>query len=310
MLDMEGVAGLIRTAFMQLNIEPSSYGIQVSVPKHLNHATQAELVRLLFDDFGLQSVNLTHQSVLSMLSYNSTSGIVVDIGDRIDIVPIMDGYMLEASASQVPYGGQQLVDHLRHFLVQQRCSLFTDVESYLIRHVLEKLAYVAGPDTSAYNTELNKAKNDPSTVRDSVDLKPFSNGQLPWEEVSLELGRFQVTEGLFHPEAWGLDNPGIQKLVHKAIQDCSVDIRKEMVRSIFLSGGVTLLPNFPERLEAEIDRITPSHLIPKVHASPYRYHAAFLGACVLSNSTTYEQSKISRDEWRTNGAETVRKWKP
>lgn len=37
-----------------------------------------------------------------------------------------------------------------------------------------------------------------------------------------------------------------------------------MVRSIFLSGGVTLLPNFPERLEAEIDRITPSHLIPKV----------------------------------------------
>lgn len=36
--------------------------------------------------------------------------------------------------------------------------------------------------------------------------------------VSLELGRFQVTEGLFHPEAWGLDNPGVQKLVHKAIQ--------------------------------------------------------------------------------------------
>lgn len=29
MLDMEGVAGLIRTAFKQLNIDPSSYGIQV-----------------------------------------------------------------------------------------------------------------------------------------------------------------------------------------------------------------------------------------------------------------------------------------
>lgn len=33
----------------------------------------------------------------------------------------------------------------------------------------------------------------------------------------MELGRFQITEGLFHPEAWGLDNPGVQKLVHKAI---------------------------------------------------------------------------------------------
>lgn len=147
----------------------------------MNVATQAELVRLLFEEFGLQSVNLTHQSVLSLLSYNSNSGIVVDIGERIDIVPIMDGYMLETSASQVPYGGQQLVDHLRHFLVQQRCSLFTDVESFLIRHVLEKLAYVAGPDAGAYNTELNKAKNDPAAVRGAVDLKPFNDGHLPWE---------------------------------------------------------------------------------------------------------------------------------
>lgn len=181
MLDMEGVAGLIRSAFQQLNVDPATYEIQVSLPRRLNHATLAELTRLLFDEFGVQAVNLTHQSVLSMLSYNSTSGIVVDIGERIDIVPIMDGYMLETSASQVPYGGQQLVDHLRHFLVQQRCSLITDVESFLIRYVLEELAYVAGPDAGSYNTELNKAKNDPSSVRGSVDLNPFANGHLPWE---------------------------------------------------------------------------------------------------------------------------------
>jgi len=61
------------------------------LPRNLNQATQTELVRLLFEEFGMQSVNLTHQSVLSLLSYNSTSGIVVDIGERIDIVPIMDG---------------------------------------------------------------------------------------------------------------------------------------------------------------------------------------------------------------------------
>ena len=48
------------------------------------------------------------------------------------------------------------------------------------------------------------------------------------------------------------------------IQDCDIDVRKEMARSIYLSGGVTMLPGFPERLESEIDNITPSHLIPKV----------------------------------------------
>lgn len=89
--------------------------------------------------------------------------------------------MLESGASQVPYGGQQLVDHLRHFLVQQRCSLITEVESYIIRHILEKMAYVAGPDVGSYAIELNKAKSDPSSVRGTVDLRPFSNGHLPWE---------------------------------------------------------------------------------------------------------------------------------
>ena len=89
--------------------------------------------------------------------------------------------MLETSASQVPYGGQQLVDHLRHFLVQQRCSLITDVESYLIRYVLEQVAYVAGPDVGGYTSELQKARKDPASVRASVDVRPFSNGHLPWE---------------------------------------------------------------------------------------------------------------------------------
>lgn len=80
----------------------------MSLPRHLNHATQAELARLLFDEFGLQSVNLTHQSVLSLLSYNSTSGIVVDIGERIDIVPIMDGKYIYIYFSCLHMGKPQM----------------------------------------------------------------------------------------------------------------------------------------------------------------------------------------------------------
>lgn len=67
---------------------------QVNVPRRLNAETQAELVRVVFETFGASAVNLTHQSVLCLLSYNATSGIVVDIGERIDIVPIMDGQLV------------------------------------------------------------------------------------------------------------------------------------------------------------------------------------------------------------------------
>ena len=36
MLDIEGVTGLIRTAFRQLNVDPSHYGIQVKI-QNTNH---------------------------------------------------------------------------------------------------------------------------------------------------------------------------------------------------------------------------------------------------------------------------------
>ena len=65
--------------------------LQVNVSRHLNTESQSELVRVLFETFNLKSANLTHQSVVSLLSYNVTSGIIVDIGERIDVVPIVDG---------------------------------------------------------------------------------------------------------------------------------------------------------------------------------------------------------------------------
>jgi actin-related protein len=37
-----------------------------------------------------------------------------------------------------------------------------------------------------------------------------------------------------------------------------------MVRSIYLGGGITMLRGFPERLEAEIAKLVPTHLTPKV----------------------------------------------
>ena len=40
----------------------------------------------------------------------------------------------------------------------------------------------------------------------------------PYRRITLDSGRFQATEGLFTPDAWGLDNKGVHKLVHKAVQ--------------------------------------------------------------------------------------------
>ena len=72
-------------------MDPKNYHVQLSVPRVLNNTTQTELLRVLFEKYGVKSVNLTHQSILALYAYNATSGIVVDIGERMDIVPVIDG---------------------------------------------------------------------------------------------------------------------------------------------------------------------------------------------------------------------------
>ncbi|KAK7071836.1 hypothetical protein SK128_000429, partial [Halocaridina rubra] len=259
-VDLSAVSSLLQKAFADLKVDPKNYNIQLSVPRILNPNTQTELLRILFDKFGVKSVNLTHQSILALYAYNATSGIVVDIGERIDIVPVIDGYIVDGGVSRVPYGGYRILDHLRQFLYMRNISLINEVESYIIRYVLENICYCA----HHYNTEKARCTNNLDNFDKGVSLAEFFQGKdSPFEYISLDFGRFQATEGLFNPDAWGLDHPGIHKLVHKAIMECSMDIRKEMSRSIFLAGGVTQLPGLVDRLTTEIDNLTPPAIRPK-----------------------------------------------
>ncbi|XP_042211572.1 uncharacterized protein LOC121858983 [Homarus americanus] len=304
-VDLSAVSSLLQKTFADLKVDPKNYHVQLSVPRVLNTNTQTELLRVLFDKYGVRSVNLTHQSILALYAYNATSGIVVDVGERMDIVPVIDGYIVDGGVSRVPYGGYRILDHLRQFLYMRNVSLINEVESYIIRQVLENICYCA----HHYNTEKARCTNNSDNFEKSVSLSEyFHSKDCPYESISLDFGRFQATEGLFNPDAWGLDHPGLHKLVHKAIMECSMDIRKEMSRSIFLAGGVTQLPGLVDRLTTEIDNLTPPAIRPKVHASPYRYHAAYIGACVLAESPAFAQSRISREDWNKHGNAALRKW--
>ncbi|XP_022244923.1 uncharacterized protein LOC106462082 isoform X2 [Limulus polyphemus] len=303
-MDVEKLSGLFKKVFQELNVDPRKYKVQVCVPRSFSIQTQSAILKTLFEEFGVCGVNLTHQAILSLYAYNSTSGIVVDIGDRMDIVPITYGYIVESGVTRLPYGGQRMLHHLRHALTQKHVSLISDIEAYIIRYVQEKACFVSRD----YKKDLENFRENLESIEKTLTVKQFFQTECPTESISIDIGRFQTPEGLFTPELWGLDYPGIHKLVHRAFQECSMDIRREMVRSIYLSGGVTLLPGFAERLETEIDRLTPPAIVPKVHASPHRYHMAYLGACRLAASDGFHEACASKEEWSKKGSECLKRW--
>ncbi|XP_035221102.1 uncharacterized protein LOC118194027 isoform X2 [Stegodyphus dumicola] len=303
-IDVSILPDLLKHVFQELNVSPENFKIQLSIPRNLSLQTKLKVARMLLDDFKVKGINITHQAILSLHAYNSKSGIIVDIGDRLDVIPIIEGYIIESGVTRLPYGGQRMIHHLKHVLAEKNISLVSDVESYLARYILEQLCYVADD----YNEELQRYHTNPEDFEMSISTSHFFKEDCPWDEIVLDMGRFHVPEGLFTPERWGLDNPGLHKLVHNAIQECGVDLRREMTRSIFISGGLTLLPGFVERLEKEIDKLTPDTISPKVHASPYRYHMSYIGACKIALGEKFDDICITKQMWKKEGNTCVKKW--
>ena len=294
-VDLVALCGLLLRVFKDLQVDPKRYELQLSVPRNFNDKTKAAIASLLFDEFEVAAVNMGHQTVFSLHSYCTNTGIVVDIGERMDVVPIVSGYKVQSGISRTAVGGVELLSHMRRALLGLNYSLTSQLDGYVVRQVVERLCYIP----KHFNAELDKEKAEPGLLDKSISVTEGDNSS----KITIGVDRFETTEGLFKPELWGLDQAGIHVLVKKAIAECSLDARKEVTRSIFLSGGLTLIPGFNHRLETELEKLLPMR--PKVHASPYRYHAAFLGASQHAASEEYQSSKIKRRDWVSGQAKNL-----
>ena len=55
----------------------------------------------MFETYNVQALCIKPQPLLAMYSYGATTGVVVDIGERLDIFPLDSGYMFEKGVSKL-----------------------------------------------------------------------------------------------------------------------------------------------------------------------------------------------------------------
>ncbi|PVD24873.1 hypothetical protein C0Q70_15362 [Pomacea canaliculata] len=253
-INVELMSAIFRKIFSDLNINPSNYMVMLSTPQKLSDSLRAALMDSLIDDVGVQGVCMVQQSLLALYSYHTTSGIIVDIGNRIEILPIYDGFIIESGVSRCPYGSQKVVDSLKKSLLENNYKFSSDAELLLVRYLMEQVCYVA----RNFKEEERLCSSEPGKLQRCVNLTKFSLPEGTYKNVQVEEGRFKSPEGFFNADLWEMDYPTLHKLIYQAIQSCPMDNRRHMYRAVYLSGGVTMLPGFVDRLEYELSRLAPS----------------------------------------------------
>merc|ERR1719178_344316 len=87
----------------------------------------------------------------------------------------------------------------------------------------------------------------------------------------------------------------LQELTKKTVNDCDLDVRKDLLGNVVMSGGTTMFPNMPERLQAEIQGLVPEATKVKVIAPPERMISVWIGGSILASLSTFNRMWINRE---------------
>ncbi|KAF8373042.1 hypothetical protein PRIPAC_79471, partial [Pristionchus pacificus] len=270
-------------------LDPKDYKALVSLSQNIPSVLIEDIMKILLEDIHFQAAAVTRQPSLVLYAYDVSTGVVVDIGDKLSIIPVVDGYMVESGIVSLPHGGKQMQNCMRRQLAQSNQGVYGHdniIDSLLLRNVMEETSFVS-QDAQEESVNCKSV---------TISLSPYNPISTMPSSLTIDKSRFMAIEGLFTPNKWNIEGKGLHQLIHESIQNSPIDARRVLYRNIYLAGGASLIPGLAERLESELANIVPSTIHSQVHISPWRSNAAFLGAQVVAKGVMSLLSNTFIDE--------------
>jgi len=243
----------------ELRVDPSEHKVLLTEAPGNPKVNREKMTELMFDTYGVQGLYVAIQAVLSLYSNGRTTGMVCDSGDGVThTVPVYEGFSIPHAVKKNFIAGRAITAHMTNLLrldgiaEQGGHSAWAEI----VRTIKETVCFVSidpekDKETAASGTELTKEYELP-------------DGQV----VQVNTPRFMGPEAIFFPDLIkeGDETLGMHKMCFESVQECDIDIRKELYGNVILSGGTTLYEGIADRLEAEIDKMCPQQNLVKIIA--------------------------------------------
>ncbi|KEG08963.1 actin-related protein 2 [Trypanosoma grayi] len=306
--NMDDMCHLWDYAFNELlQIDPTEHRLLLSEVPLFSSKHRCHLYEVMFERYKFPALQSAVQGTLSLFSNGLQTGVAVESGEGIShCTPIFEGYALPKANRRVDLGGRNITEFLIR-LMQRRGYSFNQTSDYeTVRRLKERFCY------AAVDSRLEKRLALETTVLEQSFLLPDGT------TCSIGQERFEATEALFQPHLIDVECDGLSAQLWSCIQAADIDVRTELYGHVVLSGGSTMFPGLPSRIERDMrelflekalkgDRTRLGNFKLQVEDPPRRKHMVFLGGATLAALTmTQQEMWLTRAEWEEGGASAVR----
>jgi len=292
----------------KLKINPQECKIMLTEPPMNPKLNREKMVEVMFEKYGFNGVYCAIQAVLVLYAQGLLTGVVVDSGDGVThIVPVYEGFSLPHLTRRLDVAGRDVTRYLIKLLLLRGYAFNRTADFETVRQIKEKLCYVG------YDLDLEKRLALETTVL--VEPYTLPDGRI----IKVGAERFEAPECLFQPRLVDVDSDGAAEMLFKCIQASDIDTRAEFYNHIVLSGGSSMYPGLPSRLEKEIrqlylERVAKGNQAQaakfkcRIEDPPRRKHMVFLGGAVLAEIMKDKTAFwMNKSEWKEMGVNVLRK---
>jgi len=271
------------TFYEKLQINPKENKILLTEPPQNPTRNRENLVQRMFETYEFGAVNVSIQAMLTLYAQGLLTGVVVDTGDGVThVVPVWDGFVPSNLIRRLDVAGRHVTQYLIKLLLLRGYAFNRTADFDIVRQIKEKFCYVA------LDIAQERALAQETTCL--METYTLPDGRV----IKLGRERFEAAEALFNPSLIDSEKGGMADMVFDMIQEAEIDTRADYYKHIVLSGGSSMYPGLPSRLEKDIrDRYLKEVLKGnqermkkfkiKIEDPPRRKHMVFLGGSVLAD---------------------------
>eukprot|EP01117_Protostelium_nocturnum_P013590 TRINITY_DN508_c0_g1_i1.p1 TRINITY_DN508_c0_g1~~TRINITY_DN508_c0_g1_i1.p1 ORF type:complete len:391 (+),score=151.08 TRINITY_DN508_c0_g1_i1:120-1292(+) len=292
----------------KLRVTPKDCKILLTEAPMNPQMNRKKMVEVMFEKYGFKAAYIAIQAVLTLYAQGLMDGVVVDSGDGVThIVPVYQGYSLPHLTKRLDVAGRDVTRYLIKLLLLRGYAFNRTADFETVRQLKEKLCYVG------YDLTLEKQlSNETTTLVESYTLP---DGRV----IKVGGERFEAPEVLFEPHLLDVDGGGMSEQLFDCINKADIDLRSTFYEHIVLSGGSTMYPGLPSRLEKDIKNLYLTHVLKgnkaglakfklRIEDPPRRKHMVFLGGAVLAGiMKDKEDFWMSKREWEEVGETVLKK---